>query len=172
MMTLDVNEKAISHPLEVHTHSGIDGNDSISPAPSSSELDDSYEIYQLGRGVVIDAVEGRACGARPIGISCPFCVSRTGSTISTRTPSVSQAYTGCRQERIWSARTTVGLVRRALRRTYRVVSDGVVIIGSIFYFGYLFSQFPAGYLMQRFPVGKFLSIMTVIWVCRLCSLST
>jgi MFS family permease len=35
--------------------------------------------------------------------------------------------------------------------------------GSIFYFGYLFSQFPSGYLLQRLPIGKFLSIATICW---------
>lgn len=29
-------------------------------------------------------------------------------------------------------------------------------LGSIFYFGYLFSQYPAGYLLQRLPMGKFI----------------
>jgi MFS family permease len=37
------------------------------------------------------------------------------------------------------------------------------LIGSIFYFGYLFFQFPSGYLMQIFPIGKFLSIATIAW---------
>jgi len=36
-------------------------------------------------------------------------------------------------------------------------------LGSIFYFGYLFAQFPAGYLLQRLPVGKFLSLATIGW---------
>ncbi|KFY21907.1 hypothetical protein V493_06998 [Pseudogymnoascus sp. VKM F-4281 (FW-2241)] len=36
-------------------------------------------------------------------------------------------------------------------------------LGSIFYFGYLFSQFPSGYLLQRLPIGKFLSIATICW---------
>lgn len=58
MATLDINEKAASHPsskVVVHTHSSDDDN--ISPAASSSELDDSYEIYKQGRGVVIDAAD-------------------------------------------------------------------------------------------------------------------
>jgi sugar phosphate permease len=36
-------------------------------------------------------------------------------------------------------------------------------LSSIFYFGYLISQFPSSYLLQRLPVGKFLSITTLIW---------
>jgi MFS family permease len=35
--------------------------------------------------------------------------------------------------------------------------------GSIFYFGYLFAQFPSGYLMQRLPIGKFLSFSIISW---------
>ncbi|PQE15637.1 MFS transporter protein [Rutstroemia sp. NJR-2017a BBW] len=36
-------------------------------------------------------------------------------------------------------------------------------LGSIFYFGYLFFQFPSGYLLQRLPIGKFLSLTTIAW---------
>jgi sugar phosphate permease len=35
--------------------------------------------------------------------------------------------------------------------------------GTIFYFGYLLSQFPSTYLMQRLPVGKFVSVTTLVW---------
>lgn len=36
-------------------------------------------------------------------------------------------------------------------------------LGSIFYFGYLISQFPSAYLMQRFPVGRVVSLTTLAW---------
>lgn len=36
-------------------------------------------------------------------------------------------------------------------------------IATIFYFGYLFFQFPAGYFLQRLPIGKFLSLTTIAW---------
>lgn len=36
-------------------------------------------------------------------------------------------------------------------------------IGTIFYFGYLLSQFPSAYLMQRLPIGRFVSTATIIW---------
>ncbi|ESZ96313.1 putative MFS transporter [Sclerotinia borealis F-4128] len=34
---------------------------------------------------------------------------------------------------------------------------------SIFYFGYLFFQFPSGYVLQRLPIGKVLSLTTIAW---------
>lgn len=34
-------------------------------------------------------------------------------------------------------------------------------LSSIFYFGYMFAQYPAGYLLQRFPTGKFIGACTV-----------
>ena len=34
---------------------------------------------------------------------------------------------------------------------------------TIFYFGYLFAQFPSGYFLQTLPVGKFLSYATIVW---------
>jgi sugar phosphate permease len=36
-------------------------------------------------------------------------------------------------------------------------------LSSIFYFGYLISQFPSSYLLQRLPVAKFISIATIVW---------
>ena len=36
-------------------------------------------------------------------------------------------------------------------------------LGSIFYFGYLISQFPSAYLIQRLPVGRFVSLTTIAW---------
>ncbi|KAI1077451.1 MFS allantoate transporter-like protein [Whalleya microplaca] len=36
-------------------------------------------------------------------------------------------------------------------------------LSSIFYFGYLISQFPSAYLLQRLPIGRFVSITTIIW---------
>jgi MFS family permease len=36
-------------------------------------------------------------------------------------------------------------------------------LGSIFYFGYMFAQYPAGYVLQRFPIGKVLGSTTLGW---------
>lgn len=36
-------------------------------------------------------------------------------------------------------------------------------LGSIFYFGYLWAQYPAGYLLQRLPIGKVIGCTTTIW---------
>jgi sugar phosphate permease len=34
-------------------------------------------------------------------------------------------------------------------------------LGSIFYLGYLWSQFPGGYLLQKLPIAKFLGTTTI-----------
>ncbi|KAG9599381.1 MFS general substrate transporter, partial [Aureobasidium melanogenum] len=36
-------------------------------------------------------------------------------------------------------------------------------LGSIFYFGYLWAQFPGGWLLQKLPIAKFLGTTTIIW---------
>jgi hypothetical protein len=36
-------------------------------------------------------------------------------------------------------------------------------VGSIFYFGYLFFEYPTTVLIQNLPVGKYLSGVTFIW---------
>ena len=37
------------------------------------------------------------------------------------------------------------------------------IVASIFYFGYLVSQFPYNLLIQRYPVGKLIGVAAVAW---------
>ncbi|KIW66494.1 hypothetical protein PV04_05825 [Phialophora macrospora] len=36
-------------------------------------------------------------------------------------------------------------------------------LGSIFYFGYLWAQYPAGYVLQRLRVGKVIGVTTIVW---------
>ncbi|TIA25065.1 MFS general substrate transporter [Aureobasidium pullulans] len=36
-------------------------------------------------------------------------------------------------------------------------------LGSIFYFGYLWAQFPGGWLLQKLPIAKFLGVTTIVW---------
>lgn len=42
-------------------------------------------------------------------------------------------------------------------------SDEYSWLTSIFYFGYLFSEWPSSYLAQHFPTGKVLSCFVIIW---------
>ncbi|OZJ03707.1 hypothetical protein BZG36_03303 [Bifiguratus adelaidae] len=41
-------------------------------------------------------------------------------------------------------------------------------LSSIFYFGFLVSEFPSNFLMQRFPIAKYLSTSLVLWGSVLC----
>jgi MFS family permease len=36
-------------------------------------------------------------------------------------------------------------------------------LSSIFYLGYLVAQYPAGYALQRLPTGKFIGVSTIAW---------
>ncbi|KIJ44825.1 hypothetical protein M422DRAFT_207764 [Sphaerobolus stellatus SS14] len=42
-------------------------------------------------------------------------------------------------------------------------------VSSIFYFGYLISQYPLAWLVQRSPIGKFLGITVLLWAIVLMS---
>jgi MFS family permease len=44
-----------------------------------------------------------------------------------------------------------------------VITDRWSRLGSIFYFGYLISQYPAGYFLQRLRLGKVIGITMLIW---------
>ncbi|OZJ06216.1 hypothetical protein BZG36_00787 [Bifiguratus adelaidae] len=41
-------------------------------------------------------------------------------------------------------------------------------LSSIFYFGFLLSEFPSNFLMQRFSIGKYLSVSLILWGAVLC----
>ncbi|KAI9692731.1 MAG: hypothetical protein M1820_009403 [Bogoriella megaspora] len=45
----------------------------------------------------------------------------------------------------------------------KLVGQDFSWLSSIFYFGYLFAQYPAGYLMQRLPIAKVLGFTTLGW---------
>ncbi|KAF2739507.1 MFS general substrate transporter [Polyplosphaeria fusca] len=50
-----------------------------------------------------------------------------------------------------------------LRKATKLEGQDFAWLGSIFYFGYLFGQYPSGYLMQRLPIAKFLGCATLGW---------
>ncbi|ODV58979.1 allantoate permease [Ascoidea rubescens DSM 1968] len=50
-----------------------------------------------------------------------------------------------------------------LKDDLKMVGDQYSWVGSSFYFGYLFAQFPINYLLQRFPLSKTLGIVVFIW---------
>ncbi|CAI7590541.1 unnamed protein product [Penicillium pancosmium] len=44
---------------------------------------------------------------------------------------------------------------------------------SIFYFGYLFAQYPSSILMQKLPIGKYFGIMIILWgVATTCTVAS
>lgn len=50
-----------------------------------------------------------------------------------------------------------------LRKDTHLVGQDFSWLGSIFYFGYLWAQYPAGYLLQRLRIGKVIGCTTTIW---------
>lgn len=44
-----------------------------------------------------------------------------------------------------------------------ITGDQYSWVSSIFYFGYLFWEYPTSYLIQRLPVGKYVGINTLFW---------
>lgn len=53
-----------------------------------------------------------------------------------------------------------------LQKSLHLSSSEYSWLSSLFYFGYLFFQYPGNYLMQRFPTAKVLAITSFLWgVC-------
>lgn len=50
-----------------------------------------------------------------------------------------------------------------LRKDTHLQGQDFSWLGSIFYFGYLWAQYPAGYLLQRLRIGKVIGTTTTIW---------
>ncbi|KAI1628238.1 MFS transporter [Exophiala viscosa] len=50
-----------------------------------------------------------------------------------------------------------------LQKGTHLVGQDYSWLGSIFYFGYLWAQYPAGYLLQRLRIGKVIGFTTIIW---------
>ncbi|CAG8979554.1 hypothetical protein HYALB_00012763 [Hymenoscyphus albidus] len=50
-----------------------------------------------------------------------------------------------------------------LFKAANVTSDQYSWLGSLFYFGYLFWEYPAAYIAQRFKTGRFISLTVIAW---------
>ncbi|OJJ35937.1 hypothetical protein ASPWEDRAFT_134459 [Aspergillus wentii DTO 134E9] len=50
-----------------------------------------------------------------------------------------------------------------LKDDTNITGDQYSWVSSIFYFGYLFWEYPTSYLIQRLPVGKYVGINTLFW---------
>jgi MFS transporter, ACS family, allantoate permease len=45
----------------------------------------------------------------------------------------------------------------------KLVGQDYSWVNSIFYFGYLFAQYPSSILMQKLPIGRYFGAMTLLW---------
>ena len=50
-----------------------------------------------------------------------------------------------------------------IRQNLNLTGNQFSWLASIFYFGYLFAQFPMAYLMTKYSSGKVMGICTVLW---------
>ncbi|CAG8957693.1 hypothetical protein HYFRA_00000028 [Hymenoscyphus fraxineus] len=124
-------------------HSDDDLDISASPA-SSTHLDDNYEIYKSGKGIEIDEAEyERVLRKIDFRIIPILFVTYMLQYLDKNSINFASVY--------------------GLRQGTHLKGQDYSWLGSIFYFGYLFAQFPSGYLLQRLPIGKFLSLATIGW---------
>lgn len=60
-----------------------------------------------------------------------------------------------------------------LREDTHLVGTEYSWLGSLFYLGYLFWEYPTSLLLQRFPVAKFMSGTVILWgIVLMCHAST
>ncbi|KAH8816927.1 major facilitator superfamily domain-containing protein [Xylogone sp. PMI_703] len=117
--------------------------DEISPA-DSQHFDDNYEVYKHGRELEFDAAEAkRVLRKIDLRIMPILFVTYTLQYLDKNSINFSSVY--------------------GLQKGTHLHGQDYSWLGSIFYFGYLLTQFPSGYFLQRLPVGKFLSYTTILW---------
>lgn len=110
----------------------------------SSDLDESYEIYQRRAGETLDPVEAKRVLRKIDRRLLPILVviyllqymDKNGINYAS-------AY--------------------GLEEGTNLQGQQYAWLSSIFYFGYMGAQYPAGYLMQRFPTAKVLSVTCLGW---------
>jgi MFS family permease len=140
------------------------GADEISLA-SPTHLDDNYELYKHGKDISTDPAELkrvlRKIDLRIIPILFFTYMLQYLDKNSINFSSVYGLQKGTHlkgQDYSWLGTYTPLIQCPTPSKTMLIF-----FVGSIFYFGYLFAQFPSGYLLQRLPIGKFLSLATIAW---------
>ncbi|KAF2205035.1 MFS general substrate transporter [Delitschia confertaspora ATCC 74209] len=111
---------------------------------ASLNLDDTYDAYKRAQGVEIDAQEAKSVLRKIDKRIVPILfVTYLLQYLDKNGINYASVY--------------------GLQKATKLYGQDYSWLGSIFYFGYLFAQYPSGYLMQRLPIGKFLGAATLGW---------
>lgn len=114
------------------------------PEKDTSNLDESYEIYQRRAGETLDPIEAkRVLRKVDLRILPILVVLYLLQYLDKNGINYASAY--------------------GLQEALNLQGQDFSWLSSIFYFGYMFAQYPAGYLMQRFPTAKVLSSTCLGW---------
>ncbi|KAF2137338.1 uncharacterized protein K452DRAFT_111817 [Aplosporella prunicola CBS 121167] len=135
-MALD--DKTVLSNTDIEPASGVEST------TGSSDLDDNYDVYKRNQNLGIDEAEAK----------------RVLRKIDMRiVPILFMTYLLQYLDKNGINYASV----YGLQKGTHLKGDEYSWLSSIFYFGYLFTQFPSGYLMQRLPTGKFLSWTIIAW---------
>ncbi|KAF2807700.1 MFS general substrate transporter [Mytilinidion resinicola] len=119
----------------------------VSPPPStagSSDLDDEYDTFRKAQGVEIDPAEAKKVLRKiDLRIVPVLFITYLLQYLDKNGINYASVY--------------------GLQKGTHLTGNDYSWLGSIFYFGYLFAQYPAGYAMQRLPIAKFLGFATLGW---------
>ncbi|CAD6444249.1 05995047-e79e-49fe-940b-0374692c42c8 [Sclerotinia trifoliorum] len=137
--TIDDEKQVTSSPAR----SKSDVVDDASPTVST-HLDDNYALYENARNIEVDPQEAkRVLRKIDIRLMPILFVTYMLQYLDKNSINFSSVY--------------------GLQKGTHLVGQQYPWLSSIFYFGYLFFQFPSGYFLQRLPIGKFLSLTTIAW---------
>ncbi|KAL5324874.1 hypothetical protein ACEPPN_005993 [Leptodophora sp. 'Broadleaf-Isolate-01'] len=118
--------------------------DTISPAISSTHLDENYEVYKTSKDLQVDPEEiKRVLRKIDFRIIPILFITYMLQYLDKNSINFASVY--------------------GLKAGTHLKGQDYSWLGSIFYFGYLFAQFPAGYFLQRLRIGKVLSLTTIAW---------
>lgn len=125
-------------------HQADSETDSGTYSPNRSDLDDNYHLYQLSDDVSLDAQQAKRV-VRKIDrrvVTILFLIYLL-QYLDKNGINYASAY--------------------GFRTATKLKGQDFSWLGSIFYFGYLWAQYPAGYALQRLPIGKVIGCTTTIW---------
>ncbi|KAH8884898.1 MFS transporter [Thozetella sp. PMI_491] len=121
------------------------GDLDIAPTPArTSDLDEAYELYKKQDAIDIDPEEAkRVLRKIDLRVLPLLMVTYMLQYLDKSSINFASVY--------------------GLQKGTGLVGQQYSWLSSIFYFGYLFAQYPAGFLLQRYPVGKFIGITIFCW---------
>ena len=129
---------------EVGAPGSWDPNSSRPASIKSTDLDDAYDVYKASNDIPLEPGEDKSVLRRiDLQVMPLLIITYTLQYLDKNAINFASVY--------------------GLQKANGLDSNKYSWIGSIFYFGYLVTQYPGAYAMQKLPIGKVIAASTLGW---------